>query len=99
AVVPMPAPPGIDPPTLLPPVGASREFAPLIETYGTVPYADVNPAVLAGLAYVVMFGMMFADAGHGLLLVAAGVAVRLGWLRRFPSLRRAWLFLVGAGLA
>ena len=35
----------------------------------TVPYADVDPTILAGLAYVVMFGAMFGDVGHGALLV------------------------------
>jgi len=31
--------------------GVAREFAPLVETYATVPYRDVNPSVLAGVAY------------------------------------------------
>lgn len=99
AVVPLRHPPGAQPPTLLTQQGASREFAPLVETYATVPYADVNPSLLAGLAYIVMFGMMFADVGHGALVLLAAVAVRLGWWSRLERLRRVWLFLAGAGLA
>ena len=38
------------------------------------PTRDVDPTLLAGLAYVLMFGMMFGDAGHGALLLLAGVA-------------------------
>ncbi|HTY73600.1 MAG TPA: V-type ATPase 116kDa subunit family protein [Actinomycetes bacterium] len=99
AVVAMPRPQRAEPPTLLPSRGSAGEFAPLVETYATVPYEDVNVSVLAGLAYVVMFGMMFADAGHGALLLLAAVAVRVGWWRRLAGLRRVWLFLAGAGLA
>lgn len=97
AVAPMPRPPGVQPPTLLPQAGTSRELAPLVETYATVPYADVNPSTLAGLAYVVMFGMMFADVGHGALLLIAAVAIRLRWSSRLARLRPVWLFLAGAG--
>ena len=99
AVVPMPRPVGTQPPTLLPREGAAREFAPLVETYATVPYADVNPSLLAGLAYVVMFGMMFADVGHGALLLLGAVAIRMQWSPRLARLRPVWMFLAGAGLA
>ena len=99
AVVVLPAPRGVDPPTLLSQQGVAREFAPLVRTYATVPYRDVNPSVLAGIAYVVMFGMMFADAGQGLLLLLGALAVRAGRWRRLATLRPYWLFLAGAGLA
>lgn len=99
AVVALPRPRGVDPPTQLRQAGISRDFDPLVQTYATVPYHDVNPAVLAGLAYVAMFGMMFADVGHGLLLLLFALATRLEWSRRLRRLRPAWLFLAGAGLS
>ena len=99
AVVPLARPAGSQPPTLLPTTGAAREFAPLVDTYGTVPYVDLNPSVIAGLAYVLMFGMMFADAGEGALLVCLALAVRVGRPSRLAGLRPVWLFLAGAGAA
>lgn len=97
-VVPLPTPRGVDPPTLLRPGGTVRQsFAPLVRTYGTVPYEDVDPTFLAGLAYVFMFGMMFGDAGHGALLVVAGLLLRRGVPRRLRALQRVWPFVVGAG--
>jgi len=64
-----------------------------------VRYADLDPSVLAGVAYTVMFGMMFADAGHGAVLLLGALAVRTVRRRRTARLRDVWLLLAGAGLA
>lgn len=100
ALVPLRAPRGVEPPTLLREAGAlRRSFVPLVRTYGTVPYPDFDPTLPAGIAYVVMFGVMFGDAGHGALLLLAGIALRLGHPRRAASLRPLWPFVAGAGLS
>ena len=99
AVVPLPRPPGADPPTQLAAGAAHRSFAPLVETYATVRYADLDPSVLAGVAYTVMFGMMFADAGHGAVLLLGALLLRTVRLAAdgpaagrvaAPRRRRAW---------
>jgi len=69
----------------------------LVNTYGTVPYADVDPSRMAGIAYVVMFGMMFGDLGHGAILLLAGLVLRSGRVRKLEKLRKTWLFVTGAG--
>lgn len=99
AVVPLPRPRGSEPPTLLRRSGMGRSFGPLVETYATVPYDDVDPTLFAGLAYIVMFAVMFGDVGHGLLLVVAGLVLRTGRPRRFTGARRARPFVAGAGAA
>jgi len=100
ALVRLPLPPGTDPPTALRRGGAVRRaFLPLIGTYGTVPYEDIDPTMLAGVAYVLMFGMMFGDAGHGLILLACALALRLSRWRRLARLRSVWPFIAGAGVA
>ncbi|QKV90604.1 ATPase [Streptomyces sp. NA02950] len=99
ALVPLRAPRGAEPPTLLREAGVvRRSFVPLVRTYGTVPYPDLDPTMPAGIAYVVMFGVMFGDAGHGALLLLAGLALRLGLPHRAESLRPLWPFIAGAGL-
>ena len=102
AAVPLRRPRGVQPPTQLTGNESKRRVPPLqrllVDTYTTVPYADLDPARLAGVAYVVMFGMMFGDAGQGLLLVVAGLLIRflkVPWLERY---RRTWLFITGAGV-
>ncbi|HEX6919183.1 MAG TPA: V-type ATPase 116kDa subunit family protein [Actinomycetes bacterium] len=99
AVVPLARPVGSEPPTLLRRRGVGRSFSPLVETYATIPYDDIDPTLFAGLAYVAMFGMMFGDVGHGLLLLAAGLFIRTRRHGRLARLRRAWTFVVGAGIA
>ena len=100
AIVALPIPRGTDPPTLVHAEGGlNRSFAPLVDTYATVPYADVDPTVLAGLAFMLMFGMMFADAGQGALLLAGGLLLRAGRLPRLAGVRRIWPFVVGAAVA
>ena len=100
AVAPLPTPRGVDPPTLVHTHGRlNRSFAPLMDTYATVPYVDLDPTVMAGLAFVAMYGMMFADAGQGALLLLGGLLLRVGRPRRLARFRTAWPFLIGAGIS
>lgn len=100
AVVPLPYPRGTDPPTLLHTRGRlNQPFAPLVDTYTTVPYVNVDPTAVAGLAFVFMYGMMFADAGQGLLLLIGGLMLRFGRPARLARFRSAWPFMTGAGLS
>ena len=99
SVVPLPYPRGIEPPTLVAGRPLRRSLSPLVQTYGTVPYADIDPTWLAWGAYVLMFGMMFGDAGEGVALIAVAAALRAGWPRWARRFRQAWPFVGGAGAA
>lgn len=99
AAAPLPMPKGVDPPTAGPPGRARRSFAPLVETYGTTPYADVDPTILAGVAYAVMFGAMFGDVGHGALLVVLALLIRAGRVPRLSRLRPHWLLIAAVGVS
>jgi V/A-type H+-transporting ATPase subunit I len=90
--------PFAEPPTLLRTPRAAQPFRPLVEMYGTVRYSDLDPTVFTAISFVLMFGMMFADAGHGLLLAAAGLFLRFSRIRKLASLRRSWALPFAAGL-
>ena len=98
SVVRRPIPQGVEPPTLLIKGRASGAFQPLVDTYATVPYADVNPSLFAGVAYVFMFGMMFGDVGHGACLFLGGLLLYSGRSKILARFRKAAPFVTGAGL-
>ena len=57
-----------------------RPYAMLVQAYGTPLYTEIEPTVFMAVSYVIMFGIMFGDVGHGALLFASGLAAR--WLAR-----------------
>ncbi len=99
AVTPVDVPRGVEPPTQVRRTKVASRFAPLIDTYGVLPYSDVDPTWFAALAFVVMFGMMFGDLGHGLILAAAGVVVARASRGRLARFRPAWPLLVATGIS
>jgi V/A-type H+-transporting ATPase subunit I len=96
-VVELPRPRWVEPPTqLAESLGRSR-FHVLVDSFGVVPYADIDPTLFAAATYVLMFGMMFADAGHGAVVVLLGILA--GVQRRWPALRRAWVLITACGVS
>jgi V/A-type H+-transporting ATPase subunit I len=49
-----------------------RPFERLVSLYGTPAYREVEPTAFFALSFLLMFGLMFGDVGHGLVLFAAG---------------------------
>lgn len=49
-----------------------RAFQSLVTTYGRPGYEELDPTPLLALTFPLIFGLMFGDAGHGLLLALAG---------------------------
>jgi V/A-type H+-transporting ATPase subunit I len=97
-VVELQRPAWVDPPTYFSPTPVRRSFRPLVTTYGVTPFADVDPTPFAAISFVVMFGMMFGDVGHGLVLAALGLAARHARTGRLRPFRPLWPFLVACGL-
>lgn len=58
-----------------------KPFEMLVSGYGTPSYRMVDPTLFVGITFLVMFGMMFGDVGHGLILLAVGLAFMLKSLR------------------
>ena len=51
-------------------------FVILTRSYGTPRYGEVDPSWLFALSSILLFGIMFGDVGHGLVLVATAIALR-----------------------
>ncbi|MBN1781557.1 hypothetical protein JW948_10555 [bacterium] len=50
-----------------------KPFELITGAYGLPAYRTVDPTPVLGLSFLVMFGMMFGDVGHGLVLALAGL--------------------------
>jgi len=62
----------LTPPTYLPTTSFSNGFQALVNTYGTPRYREANPGAFCCIMFPFLFGIMFGDFGHGLLLAAFG---------------------------
>ncbi|HYM50476.1 MAG TPA: V-type ATPase 116kDa subunit family protein [Candidatus Limnocylindrales bacterium] len=97
AVVELPLKPWMEPPTRL--TGAARSsFTPLVDIYGTVRYRDIDPTLFTAVSFVLMFGMMFADLGEGLLLALLGLYARVTRRPRWAAVRRVWAIPFWGGM-
>ena len=74
-----------------------RPFVALGNMYGLPMYREVEPTFFVAISYILMFGMMFGDAGNGLVVALAGVGLR--WKGRSQGLKDAGLVLLLAGLS
>jgi len=89
----------IDPPTLLRPLRVASAFRPLVDIYGAARYADIDPTPFAAITFVLMFGMMFGDVGHGLLLVLLALVLRHSSRPVLARYRSLWPLPAAAGIA
>ncbi len=53
-----------------------QPFARLVLNYGVPRYGEIDPTVLFAISFVLMFGMMFGDVGHGAVIALAGFLLR-----------------------
>lgn len=49
-----------------------KPFEMFVKMYGLPSYSEIDPTSLLAISYVLMFGIMFGDFGHGLILAVGG---------------------------
>ena len=60
------------PPTKLKNCKLFKPFEMFVDMYGLPSYNELDPTVLIGLSYSILFGFMFGDVGQGLCLMIGG---------------------------
>ncbi|OYY94713.1 MAG: hypothetical protein B7Y41_03835 [Hydrogenophilales bacterium 28-61-23] len=62
--------------------GWLQPFVPLVKSYGVPRYGEFDPTLPFAFTYLLLFGAMFGDIGHGavILLLAAALYRRVGGL-------------------
>ncbi len=63
-------------PVLLETPLAFRPFEKLISNFAYPRYGEINPVIPFALSFLLLFGIMFGDVGHGLILAVIGWSVK-----------------------
>jgi V/A-type H+-transporting ATPase subunit I len=82
-----------DVPSLMRYPGWLQPFVPLVKSYGVPRYGEFDPALPFAFTYLLLFGAMFGDIGHGavILLLAVALYRRLG--------RMAWVGIAAGAVS
>jgi V/A-type H+-transporting ATPase subunit I len=86
----------LTPPSKLKNSWFAKPFGMFVEMYGLPGYYDIDPTPIVAITYSLLFGVMFGDLGHGLLLALMGfliyrkskntlaaIAIRIGLVSAF----------------
>lgn len=80
-------------PTKLKNIRLFKPFEEFVKMYGLPSYDEIDPTPFLSIAYILFFGMMFGDIGHGLCLLLFGILMNI--YGKLGSLSKI-LTLVGA---
>jgi V/A-type H+-transporting ATPase subunit I len=72
-----------------------RPFQSLLRVYGTPSYREVEPTAFFAASFLLMFGLMFGDVGHGAVLFSAGYLL----FRHFPRFLDYGILLMEGAVA
>jgi len=72
-----------------------RPFQMLVSNYDIPGYNEVEPTLLVAVTFLLMFGIMFSDIGHGSVLLIAGLILRKK--AKKPRVKDAGFVIASAG--
>ncbi|MEI8349943.1 MAG: V-type ATPase 116kDa subunit family protein [Candidatus Omnitrophota bacterium] len=73
-----------------------KPFELLINSYGVVRYGTIDPTIFVAFSFLLMFGAMFGDLGHGLIFVLTGILLLSC---KKPKLKQASALLLYCGIS
>ncbi len=86
-----------DPPTKIHNHSFAKPFEIITSLYGIPHYDEVDPTPLMAITFPLLFGFMFGDAGHGLVLLSIGLT--LGFLiKKNQGIRSFGWILAACGI-
>ncbi len=90
--------PGDDPPILLENNEFAKNFEWVLKMYSYPKYGTYDPTFIMGIFYCLIFGIMFADVGYGLILSAACFGI-VKLLKPRESMKRFLLMFGYCGIS
>lgn len=74
-------------------------FEGLVTTYGRPCYDELDPTPVIALTFPLIFGIMFGDVGHGLVLALLGLALVSRKIRALRGLSGMGVVIIACGVA
>ncbi|MCX8187143.1 MAG: hypothetical protein N3F65_00845 [Nitrososphaeria archaeon] len=93
--------PGEEVPTALRNPKPFNTFESLIVQYGWPEHGEVDPTIVSGILWTLMFGLMFPDLGHGIAIIAIGIFFSRVFKKKFLGLNSQKLgnLMIGLGIS
>ncbi|MBS7621692.1 hypothetical protein KEJ32_06240, partial [Candidatus Bathyarchaeota archaeon] len=91
--------PGEEVPTVIKNPRLFRVFEPIVAQYGWPGSKEIDPTILSGILWTTMFGLMFPDLGHGIIVMALGAFFAYVYKGRFLEMnsKRAGRMMIWLG--
>ncbi|MBC7236275.1 MAG: hypothetical protein H5T69_10570 [Chloroflexi bacterium] len=86
-------------PTLLRHSRLLRPMQMIVSTYGIPEYRELDPTLLVAVTFLVLFGAMFGDLGHGLVLSLIGTLIASGTISRLRVNKDLGYILAACGVS
>ncbi len=74
-----------------------QPFQMLVENYSIPEYGTFDPTPVVAVAYLLMFGLMFGDVGHGAVLFIAGIIGTI--VKRREKISRLFQLIIYCGVS
>ena len=78
--------------------GIFGAFQSLVTTYGKPRYEEIDPTILLAITFPLLFGAMFGDVGHGLVLTLLGILLASGKVKALGSMKSFGTIIIVCGL-
>ena len=88
----------LDPPTSLNNNRFVKPFEELTKLYGLPHYDELDPTPIMAITFPILFGLMFGDMGHGLMLFVGGLTLFFV-IKKNQSIRNVCWIMATCGLA
>jgi V/A-type H+-transporting ATPase subunit I len=74
-----------------------KPFESVVGMYGQPLYNDIDPTLITAIMFPILFGLMFPDIGHGMFLLAIGLALMFAFKGLGKAIRGVGVILVLCG--
>jgi V/A-type H+-transporting ATPase subunit I len=73
-------------------------FKGMVLSYGAPVYGSIDPVPMVAFFFIILFGIMFGDAGHGFVLLLAGILTGRYGIKKLSQFNKYSIPLISVGI-